>query len=221
MAKTKSLQKVTDIEKVKTKKQMQEFLELNPKAKDKMWDSLLDRMNKTYGEKLGNESDIMNLIEEFYLITKGANNKEIVEMKNLTYETNHSLITSYIHNYIIENRCFPTVQYIKEDTGLSRTTVYKHLDAGLKSKYNKLVNGKMELMTTKAMEKLYLIGIQDNNATALKSFIELAGVTAKNNTTNNYIQINNLKISKDDFNQLPTETILEIEMLISENIKSK
>ena len=219
MAKKKSLQKFTDIEKIETKKQLQDFLELNPKAKDKIWTSLLDRMNETYGGKLGNEYDIMNLIEEYYLITKGANNNAIVEMKNLTYEANHILITGYIHNFILENRYFPTVQYIKKETGLSRTTIYKHLESGLKSKHNKLINGKMELMTTKAMEKLYLIGIQDNNATALKNFIELSGVSAKNNITNNYIQTNNIKISNEDFNSLPSEIILEVEQIISKNRK--
>jgi DNA-binding phage protein len=221
MTKAKSLQKFTDIEKIETKEQLQGFLKLNPKANEKMFASLLDRLNKSYNEKTFKDNNIMVLIEEFYLITEGINSNSFVKLKNATYEMNHSIITTCIHNHILEHRCFPTMFKIREETGISRTTIYKHLDEGLKSKFNKLVNGKVELMTTKAMEKLYLIGVQDNNVTALKNFIELSGATAKNNTTNNYIQINNLKISNDEFNQLPSETILEIETLISKNIKSK
>jgi DNA-binding phage protein len=219
MTKVKSLQKFTDIDKVETKEQLQGFLKLNPKANEKMFASLLDRLNKSYNEKTFKDNNIMVLIEEFYLITEGINSNSFVKLKNATYEMNHSIITTCIHNHILEQRCFPTMFKIREETGISRTTIYKHLDDGLKSKFNKLVNGKVELMTTKAMEKLYLIGVQDNNVTALKNFIELSGATAKNNTTNNYIQINNLKISNDEFNQLPSETILEIETLISKNIK--
>ena len=39
-----------------------------------------------------------------------------------------------------------------------------------------------EVMTEKALEKLYLIGIEHNNPTALKHFIQLSGKTANNTT---------------------------------------
>ena len=39
---------------------------------------------------------------------------------------------------------------------------------------------------------------------------------AKN--VNNYIQINNLKISNEDFNNLPKETIIEIEAIVSNSM---
>jgi len=75
-------------------------------------------------------------------------------------------------------------------------------------------------MTTSAMEKLYLIGVQDNNATALKYFIQLSVVVSNNSThINNYIQINNLKITNEDFNRLPQQDILEIESILSKTLK--
>lgn len=45
-------------------------------------------------------------------------------------------------------------------------------------------------------------------------------ITLENKTTNvsNYIQINNLKLSKEDFNNLPVQDILEIENIISKTI---
>lgn len=218
MAKKKSLQKVTDIKNINTRKQLREFINDNPEKN--IIKSLLARMNNSYAKKLGEEDKLMNLIEELFLITKGKDNSDIITMKNVTYETNHTIITSFIHNNILENNCFPNIQNISKNTGLSRQTIYKHLNSGLKNKYNDIVKGKLEYMTLNAMAKLYLIGVQDHNATALKHFIELSKTTSQNNTTNinNYIQINNLKLSRDEFNQLPNETILEIETLISKTL---
>jgi hypothetical protein len=71
------------------------------------------------------------------------------------------------------------------------------------------------------LEKLYLIGVQDNNATALKHFINLSGGGVNNTTNvNNYIQINNLKISNEEINRLPKEDILEIEGIISKTLSN-
>lgn len=74
-------------------------------------------------------------------------------------------------------------------------------------------------MANQALTTLYLIGIEERSTSALKAFIELSGATNKTtNTINNYIQINNLKLSKEDFNQLPPETLTEIERLISKQL---
>lgn len=139
-------------------------------------------------------------------------------VRNATYETNHTIIGSFIHNYICEYRFFPSIMTIKKETGLSRQTIYRHINNGFTDKFNIVVRGKIEYMIPKALEKLYLIGVRDNNATALKHFIELSGFTSKINTTNvnNYIQINNLKLSKEEFNQLPNQILLEIEKLIKD-----
>jgi len=220
MAKKKSLQKFTNIDKINTKEHVREFLKENPKDKELLRKEIIHRLNTSYAEKLGNENMLINLLDEFYLITKGKNSPELISYKNATYEANHLYISSCIHNSILENRRFPSIGNIAEETGLSRQTIYKHLDAGLQNKFNRLVRSKIEYMTTSAMEKLYLIGVQDNNATALKHFIQLSGV-ANNNTTNvnNYIQINNIKITNEDFSKLPQQDILEIESILAKTIK--
>jgi len=75
-------------------------------------------------------------------------------------------------------------------------------------------------MASSALYKLYLIGVEDRNSNALKAFIELSGaVTKGSNTVTNYIQINNLKLSTEEFNRLPQDVILEIEQVISQNLK--
>jgi hypothetical protein len=112
---------------------------------------------------------------------------------------------------------------IANETNLSRQTIYNHLNNGFLDTHNKLVKGKNEIMSINALQKLYLIGIEDNNPTALKYFIQLAGLVFTNNTmeVNNYIQINNLKISNEDIKKLPFEDILEIENIVSKTLLMK
>ena len=76
-------------------------------------------------------------------------------------------------------------------------------------------------MTSSALATLYYIGVNDSNASALKHFIELSGAINKSssNTVNNYIQINNLKITREQFEQLPEDVILEVEQVISKSLK--
>ena len=215
MAKKKSLQKLTEIEVLDSPTQVREYLTANPKDYEKILDNLEERYADTFKNKLGKEHDIFEMVMECYRV-KGYKDQEL-KMRNITYETNHALISACAHNYINANRIFPTIQSIAEETGLSRTTIYSHLSQGLGHKYNKLVTGKLEYMTLSALGALYHIGTNDRNANALKAFIELSGAVTKvsSNTVNNYIQINNLKLSVDEFEQLPKKTILEIENLIT------
>lgn len=218
MEKKKSLQKVTDIGKLKTVKDIKTFVKDNPERSNEVLEKLQALLNKSYADKLGLEHDIIELVSKCYLLMNDENSSTFV--RNATYETNHIIIGSFIHNYIYENRYFPSIMTIKDETGLSRRTIYNHINNGFSDELNSVVKGKINYMIPKALEKLYLIGIRDNNVTALKHFIELSGFTSEKNTTNvnNYIQINNLKLSRDEFNQLPNETILEIETLISKTI---
>tara|TARA_R110002033_G_C3895715_1_gene239402 strand:+ start:7409 stop:8071 length:663 start_codon:yes stop_codon:yes gene_type:complete len=218
MTRKKSLQKVTDIEKLKTVKDIREYVKDNPLKADEVLEKLQDLLNKSYAEKLGLEHEVVELVAKCYTLLNLESRAEFV--KNTTYETNHTIIATFIHNHICNNRYFPSIMTIKKETGLSRQTVYRHINNGFNDKFNSVVRGKIEYMIPKALEKLYYIGVQDNNATALKHFINLSGITLENKTTNvnNYIQINNLKLSKDEFEQLPNETILEIENIISKSI---
>lgn len=219
MTKKKSLQKFTDIGKLETVKDIKQFVNNNPERANEVLNKLEKILNNSYANKLGLEFEVVELIAKCYALMNQENHAKFV--RNATYETNHTIIATCIHNYICNNRCFPSIMTIKQETGLSRQTVYRHINNGFSDRFNSVVKGKIEYMIPKALEKLYFIGIEDNNATALKHFIELSGFTSKYNTTNvnNYIQINNLKLSKEEFNQLPNETILEIEKIVSNSIQ--
>ena len=66
MEKKKSLQKVTDLENINSKKQLREFIKENPKNKIEVFDSIIERLNNSYAEKLGEEDKLMNLLDEFF-----------------------------------------------------------------------------------------------------------------------------------------------------------
>jgi len=215
MKKEKSLQKFTDIEDLKSIEDIEKYLLENPDSKKQLRKSLTNRIGNSYTDKLGKE---FVLVEMLSAVIDDQNKKD--EIRNITYEINHSLITSFIHNYVLEYRCFPIMTHIQTETKLSRQTIYNHLKNGISDKRNTLVKGKNEIMAMQALQKLYLIGIEDRNASALKHFIQLSGVANSNTANvNNYIQINNLKISNEDFNSLPEQDILEIESIVSKSLE--
>lgn len=215
----KELQNVTEFNKIKTKVEVVEYLETFPNEWKNLLNHLVKEYNNSMSAKDGKEYRICEMIAEVCSI--GGDEEELEVFRNCTYEMHHYLISRFIHNHVIEHGSFPPSTLIVKELGFSRMTVYRHLKDGLKSEYNDLLKGKLKFMAANALSKLYLIGVKDNNASALKSFIELSGGIEKEPSTNinNYIQINNLKISKDEFEQLPFKTIEKIEKLISKNIK--
>ncbi|PKV63651.1 hypothetical protein ATE90_0007 [Polaribacter sp. Hel1_33_96] len=118
MSKTKSLQKLTDYENLNSVSELKEYLTLNPENKYEVDKNLRLRVEQAYNDKESNEFD---LIEMLLYITDDEDIK--ADIRNTTYETNHSIITSYIHNYVIEFRQFPTMSTIANNIKLSRQTV--------------------------------------------------------------------------------------------------
>jgi|GEM_PF-6384349 len=76
-----------------------------------------------------------------------------------------------------------------------------------------------KFMRDSAIETLYYIGVQERNVSALKHYFELTGDSndRSNGSVTNYIQINNLKVSREEFKCLPKETIDKIELMILED----
>ena len=219
MAKKKRGQELTLFEGFDNTTNIVKYLEKHPTKCDELTKHYLRKINDTIINKKGLDRKYLNLALACYEFKNDAKGAERV--RNITYEGNHRIITACIHNHLTANRCFPIIESISKETGLSRTTIYNHLKDGLLSKDNALVKGKLEYMVSQALSQLYLIGVEDSNANALKHFIELSGAINKSsfNTVNNYIQINNLKITREQFEQLPEDVILEVEQVISKSLK--
>ena len=214
----KSLQKLTDFNKIKNLTKLKEYLEKFPKDLSDIVYSMQDRYNQVLLKK-SDESD--KKVEDMlcYAIEKERGKEEGLEIRNITYELNHSTISNYIHNYILENRCFPSVLSISQDTKLSRQTVYSHINNGLFHENRTLVNKRSDYMINSALEKLFLIGVRDNNVKALNHFINYSTKGINTTNVNNFIQINNLKITTEEFNSLPPETMIQIEEVLSNQKK--
>jgi len=218
MKNKKTLQKLTDYKNINSLPELKKYLKLYPNKKVDIRENIQKRLIDSYKNEEKNE---YNLTEMYLSLIE---NKELKkDIRNTTYEVNHSIITSFMHNYILENRQFPTMSIISEKINLSRQTIYNHLNNGLTSITNHLLKGKNEIMSAKALEKLYLIGIEKNNPMALKYFIQLTGMVSNNSKmqVNNYIQVNNLKISNEDIKRLPIEDILQIEKIVSKTLTIK
>ena len=214
MENEKSLKKFTDFEKIDTCKKVRSYLEKYPESKEEIADFLLDKLNVSLNKKDGKEGLYNMLLGH---VMRDEDDKEaLLFFRNQTYEINRDTICTFIHNNILEYGRFPSISVIADGTKLSRTTIYKHFKSGAMSKYGKTARGKMEYMATLALEKLYLVGIQDRNVSALKSFIELSGAINKppSQKVNNYIQINNVKLSQEDIKELPHDVVAEIEQLL-------
>jgi DNA-binding phage protein len=211
----KSLQKVTDLEQIVDRKTFDDYLK-NHGPSDELVDYIYAQMSMAYLDDDMDESIYHDILVETFSKTPNLSHKA-ERVRNLTYEVNQQIISACIHNYVREKGCFPQVTAIREKTGLSRTTIYRHLKLDDYSPANKLIKGKFEVMATMALEQLYKIGINENNHTALKSFIELVNGSNSTKYVNNYIQINNLQLTKEEFEQLPDEVILQIENIIAQN----
>lgn len=216
MEKKKSVQRLTVFEGIDTVEKVKDYLDNNPKDLTQLTQYFYKQLNETYQAETALEDKYLNLTVACHKYNNDIDSEE--KIRNITYEANHQKITTCIHNYILEYRCFPMSVTIENETGLSRTTVYKHLKNGGFVEGNKLVKGKLQYMASHALSKLYLIGIQDRSVSALKSFIELSGATKKTTEIINYIQINNLKITKEEFERLPEKSMVAIEEIISKNI---
>lgn len=214
MAKEKGLQKVTEFEKIESVDKAKEFLRENRDVLPELRSKIIENMNNSFMETNGEEYKWTELAVE--CMTLMGEHENVTSIRNVTYETNYGTIVRYIHNHVLEYRGFPTASIIAEKTGLSRQTVYRHLRNDFKGRFDTLIKGKHQIMANKALEHLYYLGVREDNAGALKTFIEFTGNGNKVGTTNNYIQINNLQLTKEEFEQLPDEVILQIENLISQ-----
>ena len=211
-----SLQKFTDLEVLKTEKDYLDFLENDKSRYRDVINHLNEKINLSYSEKQHNDFKLCNIVFKCFDL---MNNKEAKEnLKNRLFEHNQSVIIQSIHNYIIKYSHFPTHATIMDETGLSRQTIHKHLKNGLYSKYNDLVLKRLEGLTSNALTCLYKIGVNQGNVKALKTFIELSNqLTVKpNKGVTNYIQINNLKITSDEIQSLPSQTKNKIECIIND-----
>jgi hypothetical protein len=139
-------------------------------------------------------------------------------VRNQLWEYNHNTITRTIHNYILENNRTPSANEISIETGISRQCIHRHLkEFSTHPMYIERYE-QFKTMGGRVLSAMYQMAITGDTKAA-KIFLQATGHIKQHKEQNNYIQINNLKVSEDTIRQLPPAKILQIEKLISKHTK--
>ena len=154
-----------------------------------------------------------NFLEKIEQVMPGGGKNEI-------WEYNHTLISTFISNYMHEYEVMPGKSVIAEETGLSRPTITKHLVA-----YRQHPEFIAEMEQFKLMSNEILVNVfkhaSKGNMRAARLYFEMVGTLNKQpagtivNAQNNYIQINNTILSQEKLKQLSTEQLTLIENIVT------
>jgi hypothetical protein len=145
------------------------------------------------------------------------------EDKNQLWQYNHSRIQATISNLLSKYDRMPTVEEIAEGSGLSRPTVYKHLNCfygqkQYKDEWDKIRYASVSIFATVAKyalqgdmkaARLYFDILQNNQAegnTYIKNQI--------NNQHNNFLTINSLRLDEPTLNSMPSDLLQQIEEFV-------
>jgi len=208
----KSLQKFTKFESLKTKEQFLELKTLKPKIFLEVEDWIYTKVTEAQVKR----EKIDYYLNKLEALTEAKEPEKLENFKRQRYQTNRLLIETAIHNKLLEADRLPTHSEIAQSSGISRTTVSKHLSEGAGHEYNREIAETHKILSSKILNKLYIIGM-NGDVKALKVYLDY--IKDKDQTSairqqNNYIQINNTKIDEATINQLTPETRIEIEKLI-------
>ncbi len=215
--KKKSLQTITDFSKVDTLEQFQRIFDDDPAKHKECLQWLQVQLNEALNSpKPTSDIDKFFDLSEMALSVNGYNRQieKVENFKNQRWTANEQLIVRQLHNFTRDNLRTPTALEIAQATGLSRTTVHKHL---LESDYTTANKQQSKEVLSKLREKalamIYSIGMQNNDVKALTRYVELTTEKEPKNVKN-YIQINNTKIDNLIIENLPAEAKRQIEKII-------
>jgi hypothetical protein len=178
----------------------------------------VEALNQAYKSKNGlaidNASkDLLGYLEKGFT----REHSFYVEIKNHTWQRNHLRILGSISDLMQKNNCMPSNTEISIDAGLSDETVYKHLKEFKNHELYEHEKDKYQLMVHRVLTTVFNLGVQGNIG-ACKMFLDFMGTSAIAHPaplpSTNYIQINNLKITANELEQLPPTTLQKIENLI-------
>lgn len=181
---------------------------LNNEEKDKFGRYLVDCLNEKKGDELADfvekVSDILNQ-----------------STKNQLWENNHFKITLAITKLLEDFGKMPTKNQISEEAGLSRQTVSKHLKDYQSNPLYAEEMRKFKFMADRVLAKVYKIAVSNSDVKAARLYFEVLGYLGNqsglNNiikTQNNYIQINQTKLSQETIKQLSHEQLIQIEGIL-------
>ena len=168
-------------------------------------------LTKLLNEKKGEELD--QYVEQISEIIPQS-------VKNQLWENNHYKITVAITKLMEDHGKMPTKNMIADETGLSRQTIHKHLkDYATHSLYAEEMR-KFKFMSDRVLAKVYKYAM-NGEVKAARLYFEVmgnlgnqSGLNSTINTQNNYIQINQTKLSQETIKYLSPEQLNQIEAVL-------
>jgi predicted transcriptional regulator len=142
------------------------------------------------------------------------------ETRNELWENNHYSITVAISKLIEDYGKMPTKNHIARETGLSRQTIHKHLNAFQEHPLYAEQIKQFKFMADRVLAKVIKLAVQgEGNIKAARLYFEIiGGLNNQSNTSiktqNNFIQINGTVLSQETIKQLNPEQLNTIENIL-------
>lgn len=219
-AKIKGLQKLTETEIKMNILLAQETITLEDISKNLIGiekDEFLKLVTEKFNSTKGNDRDL------FYKKIEPFTDQST---KNQLWQYNHNRITWAISVLIQEYGRMPTNEEIAIKTEISRQTVHKHLKEYAKDvRYLEIVE-QFKFMSSKVLAKVFSFAVQ-GDVKAAKLYLQVVGncfsPMSSNtiNTQNNYLQINQMRLSQETIKELTPEQVNEIEKILTLALKNR
>jgi len=211
----KGLQRLTETEAkfnllLKNKKVLR--ADVNALLNDKEMEQFGPYLTKLMNEKKGDE--LADYIEQISDIIPQCT-------KNQLWENNHHRITVAITKLLEDYGKMPTKNQISAEAGLSRQTISKHLKDYQSHPLYVEEMQKFKFMADRVLSKVYKIAVSNSDVKAARLYFEVlgylgnqSGLNTTINTQNNFIQINQTKLSQETIKHLSPDQLAQIEGIL-------
>jgi len=134
------------------------------------------------------------------------------DTRNDRWEYNHEKIAFAISRYTTEYNRMPTKAHLAEKTGLSRTTIHKHVKEFANNPLYHEQKQQFKMLADRVIAKVYEYAM-NNDVKAARLFLEATGTFPAKQVVNqtNYIQVNGFILSQDQISKLKPEHIKVLE----------
>lgn len=211
----KTLKTPEEIKALKGKERIRYITENQQSLEERYGDTIQGLVSESFECAIYGDPEFTE--EEFTAL--GINPSYKTDFCNQTFEMNHVKIVSFIRKFLMQYGSFPQVSLIAENTELSRTTIYKHLEQFDRDSYRKIEARKIQIMRDSILGKLYFEALNNNNTKAAGLYLKYTqSADDPLQTTTNYIQINSIQLTQDAIEELPSESICEIEEIIKKSL---
>jgi hypothetical protein len=142
--------------------------------------------------------------------------------RSMQFQRNQNTIKQALIAYINVHGKLPSTSTLSKITDLSRPTIQNHLKEDVLNSIFKQEVLKVQLLSSNLLVKMYKMAEEgDLRAMKLLFDIQQTGHKIQVNTQNNFVQINSLKISNTNLEQLSTKAKNKIESILRNELRKQ